>query len=230
MGGITVFAALVSRLGDAEMAATNAVIQAWSVAFMLALSLGVGATTLVGQCVGAGESAQACFVTRRLLRIGYALMALPGVVYLAFPHRLMALFVKAEELDRLAPFARPLFIVVVVCLMFDLRFNVLAGALRGAGDTSYPMWVTIASAWLLFVPATLWATPRFGLVGAWACLILHLAVLATALGFRVAGVAWLRRPLMGATLPLRELSRMRRTSTKREPEGVASPFPAEGGP
>src|SRR4029453_6463040 len=59
MGGVTVFTAVVARLGDAELAASNAVIQAWSVAFMGALALAVGATTLVGQCVGAGEPEQA---------------------------------------------------------------------------------------------------------------------------------------------------------------------------
>jgi MATE family multidrug resistance protein len=196
MGGVTVFTAVVARLGDAELAATNAVIQAWSVAFMGALALSVGATTLVGQCIGAREPEQARVVVRRVSRLGVALMAVFGVVYVLGPRQLMALFVTAEDLPRLLPFARPLFTVVVVCLLFDLKFNLLSGALRGAGDTTYSMAVNVASAWLLFVPALLFATPRWGLVGAWACFILHLVAMSTLLELRVRGSKWLHEPVL----------------------------------
>ena len=94
MGGVTVFTAVVARIGDAELAATNAVIQAWSVAFMGALALAVGATTLVGQCVGAGEPEQARVVVRRVTWLGYGLTAAIGAVYVLAPQQLMALFVS----------------------------------------------------------------------------------------------------------------------------------------
>ena len=194
MGGITVFAAVIARLGNAQMAATNAVIQAWSVSFMGAFALSVGATTLVGQCVGAQEAEQARRVTRRVLHVGYVLMGLMGIVYLSIPEHLMSLFVRAAEFDMVQPYARPLFIVVAICLVFDLQFNVASGALRGAGDTTYPMLVNIGSAWLVLVPATLWAAPRYGVVGAWACLILHVVVMAGLLLLRIRGDRWVRAP------------------------------------
>jgi len=204
MGGVTVFTAVVARIGDAELAATNAVIQAWSVAFMGALALAVGATTLVGQCVGAGELAETRIVVRRVTWLGYALTVVVGAVYVLAPGRLMALFVSADELPRLLPFARPLFAVVVACLVFDLKFNILSGALRGAGDTTYSMLVNIASAWLLFVPALLLVTPRWGLVGAWSCFILHVFVMASLLELRVRGSRWLRSPVLrGGEAPQR---------------------------
>jgi len=194
MGGIAVFSAIVSRLGDAELAATNAVIQAWSVAFMGAVALSVGATTLVGQCIGAGQLAGARWVVGRVMRLGYILTAFIGVIYLALPKQIMALFVSASDLDRLVPFARPLFIVVVLCLVFDLKFNILSGALRGAGDTMYSMLVNIGSAWLVFVPALFIVTPRYGLVGSWSCLILHVFLMAFLLEIRIRGDRWLKRP------------------------------------
>lgn len=199
MGGITVFTAVVARLGDAQLAATNAVIQAWSVAFMTAVALATTATTLVGQSIGAGRPDDGRVGLRRVMRVGYAVTLALGVVYVAFPEPLMRVFVEAGESDRLLPFARPLFTVVVLCLIFDLEFNVLSGALRGAGDTTYPMLVNLGSAWLLFVPATLWAAPRFGLVGAWSCLILHVGVMALALRLRVRGRSWLRPALKSVT-------------------------------
>ncbi|HVR28404.1 MAG TPA: MATE family efflux transporter [Thermoanaerobaculia bacterium] len=203
MGGVTVFTAVVARIGDAELAATNAVIQAWSVAFMGALALAVGATTLVGQCVGAGELAQTRVVVRRVTWLGYAFTVAVGAVYVLAPARLMALFVTADELPRLLPFARPLFAVVVACLVFDLKFNILSGALRGAGDTTYSMLVNVGSAWLVFVPALLLVTPRWGLVGAWSCFILHVFVIALLLELRVRGSRWLRPPVQARTSPAR---------------------------
>lgn len=193
MGGVTVFTAIVARLGDAELAATNAVIQAWSVAFMGAFALSVGATTLVGQCVGAREPERARIVVHRVTRLGYLLTAVLGVIYVAFPDRLMGLFASGDELARLLPFARPLFTVVVLCLVFDLKFNILSGVLRGAGDTTYPMVINIGSAWLVFVPSLLVVTPRFGLIGAWSCFILHVLVMAVMLELRVRGSRWLER-------------------------------------
>jgi MATE family multidrug resistance protein len=193
MGGISVFVALVARLGAEKMAATNAVIQAWSLAFMGAFALSVGSTTLVGQCLGARQPEDARFAVRRIMNLGWLYMAITAALYIGLPEQLMALFVRASDVGALLPYARPLFAIVVVCLVFDLRFNVIAGALRGAGDTTYPMAITIASAWLVFVPLTWWATPRFGLVGAWSCLLVHVVLMTLALELRYRGSGWMRR-------------------------------------
>ena len=194
MGGVTVFTALVARLGEVELAATNAVIQAWNVGYMGGIALSVGATTLVGQCIGAGERGAARIVVGRVMRIGYLFTVAIGALYVLAPNQIMALFVSGEELPSLLPFARPLFSVVVVCLIFDLKFNILSGALRGAGDTTYSMLVNVLSAWLLFVPALLLVTPRYGLIGAWSCFILHVFVMALGVDIRVRGSRWLHRP------------------------------------
>ncbi len=193
LGGISVFTALVARLGDAEMAATNAVIQAWSLSYMTAIALAAGATTLVGQCLGARRTSPARLVVRRVLRIGYIGMALMSIVYIGFPDRLMALFVNEAEVSLVMPYARPLFVIAVVCLVFDLQFNVLAGALRGAGDTTYSMLVNVGVAWLVFVPLLFVATRHWGLIGAWSCFIVHVALMAALLGLRVRGSTWTDR-------------------------------------
>jgi multidrug resistance protein, MATE family len=190
MGGISVFSGVVARLGEAQMAATNAVIQAWSLAFMSAFALSVGATTLAGQCLGARDVDGARRATSRIMRLGLGLTAAISVLYLTAPEWLISLFVREGDAAALLPYARPLFTVVVICLFFDLRFNVLAGALRGAGDTTYSMVVNIGSAWLVFVPATLFATPRFGLVGAWWCLVIHVALMTALLELRYRGSRW----------------------------------------
>lgn len=193
LGGISVFTALVARLGDPQMAATNAVIQAWSLSYMIAVALAAGSTTLVGQCLGARQLQDARVVVKRVLRIGYLAMAATAVVYAGFPDRLMALFVRQAELAEVLPYARPLFLIAVVCLVFDLQFNVLAGALRGAGDTTYSMLVNVGVAWLVFVPLLFVATREWGLIGAWSCFIIHVMLMAALLALRVRGRTWIER-------------------------------------
>lgn len=195
MGGFSVFTAVVGRLGDPQLAATDAVIHAWSAAFMLSYGLSVAAQTLTGQCIGAVEKEEARNVTRRILRVGYGLMAALALVYVFLPEWLMALFIRPSELGVLLPFARPLFTIVAVCLFFDLTFMVVAGGLRGAGDTTYAMYANVASAWLLFVPLTLYVAPRYGLVAAWGCVIAYLAAMALLIWLRFRGTAWLKPAL-----------------------------------
>ena len=195
MSGIIVFTATVSRLGDDEMAATNAVIQIWSLSFMAAIALSVGATVLVGQCIGAERPQDARLALDRVMRLGQVMALAMTLVYLAVPEALMSLFIAERDLERLLPFARPLFTLVVAGLLFDLVSQVGSGALRGSGDTTYPMWVQIGSSWLVLIPVTLVVTPVFGLIGAWCCLLLHRSVLAFFTRLRLRGSAWLRPPI-----------------------------------
>ena len=219
MGGISVFTAVVARLGNPQLAATDAVIHAWSAAFMLAYGLSVTAQTLVGQCIGAGHKEEAKLVTRRILRVGYVLMLALALVYVLVPEWLMSLFVRQSELAVLLPFARPLFTIVAVVLFFDLTFMVIAGGLRGAGDTTYAMLANVGTAWLLFVPATLLVAPRYGLVAAWSCLIPYLAVMALLIEIRFRGTAWLKPALERAGSADPEL---RESPSPAEPAGLES--------
>jgi MATE family multidrug resistance protein len=195
MGGFTIFFGFVSRLGDAELAATNVVIQSWSVAFMGAAALATGATALAGQCVGARRQDDARQAVHRVLKLGYVFMGMMAVVYVVFPQRLLALFAEGEDLESLLSTARPLFVIVVFCLVLDMVNEVLSGAMRGAGDTKMPMVVDLGSIYVLFIPALAVVTPRFGLIGAWCCLAMHLGVMTVLLSWRFRGEKWLKPPV-----------------------------------
>ena len=127
-----------------------------------------------------------------------------AVLYIGFPDRLMALFVRQAELGEVLLYARPLFLIAAVCLVFDLQFNVLSGALRGAGDTAFTMWVNIGVVWGVFVPLLFVATRSWGLIGAWSCFIVHVMLMAALLALRVRGRVWIER---GAALLDAERSR-----------------------
>ena len=190
MGGITIFTAVIARLGAPQMAATNAVLQVWSLPLMIAFAISVTATTLSGQATGAGEPDTARLATRRVLLVGGVPMAAFCAVFLLVPEWLVSLFTDGAEFQQLAPFARPLFLIAVIFLIFDLPFNGLSGALRGAGDTKFPMYVSIAVSWLVFVPAVWFVGPRFGVVGAWWCLLLLVVLQLVLILRRFLGDRW----------------------------------------
>jgi MATE family multidrug resistance protein len=194
VASLTVFTAVIGRLGDAQLAATNAAWHSWSVAFMVGVGLSVSGTTLVAQCIGAGRPDDARIVVRRILHVGYGAMAAAAAVYLLVPEQIMAVFVHNSELDRLREFARPLFTMVALVVAFDMQFSVVLGALRGAGDVTYPMVVNLVCPWLLFVPATLVIAPRFGVAAAWGVLVINYIVMAALITRRARGREWLLRP------------------------------------
>jgi MATE family multidrug resistance protein len=131
-------------------------------------------------------------VVSRCQRAGFLFMVGASALYLGAPEWLMKLFVHGSEAASVIGLAQPLLVIVVISLFFDLRFNVLAGAMRGAGSTTYPMVVNIACAWLLFVPLTIWAVPRWGVVGAWWCLAVYVVVMAAFLEVRYRRGGWMR--------------------------------------
>lgn len=188
MGGVTVFTTLVARLGEAPMAATNAVVQIWAQALMVTLAVSVAATTLVGQAVGARRFDQARRAVTRVQWLGALPLVLLGGLFLAVPEQLLHVFTDDASL---APYARPLLVVATLYLVFDLPFNALSGALRGAGDTRYPMYVSIGVSWLVFVPAVWWATGRFGVVGAWSCFLVLIVLQVLLVARRYRGEDWL---------------------------------------
>jgi Na+-driven multidrug efflux pump len=65
-------------------------------------------------------------------------------------------------------------------------FFALTGALRGAGDTRYPMWVTIFGHWLVSLPlVVLFAgVLGWGLMGVWSAMFLQIFVRALLTGGR----------------------------------------------
>ena len=192
VASLTVFTAVIGRLGDEQLAATNAAWHAWSIAFMVGVGLSVSGTTLVGQCIGAGAPDDARMVLRRVLHVGYAAMAAAAAVYLLAPEHIMAVFVDAREFERLRPYARPLFLMVALVVAFDMQMSVMIGALRGAGDVTYPAVVSMLCPWLVFVPATLIVAPRYGVTAAWGALVVNYVIMAGLMTWRTLGSTWLK--------------------------------------
>ena len=67
---------------------------------------------------------------------------------------------------------------------------VFSGALRGAGDTRFPLWVKLISPWLLRLPLAFLLIPWLGLTGAWIALSSDLALQGLLSWWRFRGSRW----------------------------------------
>ena len=82
---------------------------------------------------------------------------------------------------RIEAFAEPLYAASMV----------VAGALRGAGDTLMPSVFTLVSVWGVRIPAFAFVAPRFGLVGCWVVMASELCLRGTLFLVRLLRDRWL---------------------------------------
>jgi len=189
MGAFALFTSLVARMGNASMAATQAMISLLSLSFMQAIGIGLAATTLVGRYKGSGDVVSAARSYHSALKLAVLLAAGVALLFLLAPEALMRMYVDDREVIALG---RPLLALGALFQLFDALQIVAGGALRGAGDTRWPFVAQTLLAWTVRLPlAWLFAvTLEGGVVGAWYAEFVFILSLAAALAFRFRGGAW----------------------------------------
>jgi len=173
--GNMAYVRVLASLGVAAYAANQVAINGWSLSFMPGFGFAVAATTLVGQSLGARQPDAAERAGHVSFRLGATLMAVIGVGMILFPEQIMGFFTDDQEVIRLG--AMPLRVMGFVQPMLAASM-IYSGALRGAGDTRWPMIVTGGGIWLVRLPlAYLFAIVLgWGLVGAWTAMSLDMIV------------------------------------------------------
>lgn len=132
----------------------------------MSLAFAVVATTLVGQSLGAGNQEEA---EKRGWTTGGLIVAITGVLslmFVIFPREIIRIFSGSEEVTSLGV---SYLIAAAVAEPFTALSIVMAGGLRGAGETKYPLYYTIITQWIIRLPlAYIIAFPLgFGAKGAW---------------------------------------------------------------
>jgi putative MATE family efflux protein len=180
-GMVTLFT-IIDRVGTAEVAAGNVLINLTLVAYLPGLGLGLAAASLVGQALGRKDVDDAERWGWDVVKIGVLVMAALGLPMALVPELILSAFSsKAPEVLELA--ALPLRLVGLT-IFFEAFGMVLLNATMGAGATSVAMAISVVAQWGLFLPAAWLVGPRlgYGLIGIWIANItyrlLHAAVFA----------------------------------------------------
>lgn len=190
MLSFALFSSVVARMGDAEMAASQAMIQLLSLSFMQAVAISVSAGTLVGRYLGAGDAGAAARSYASAMKLAMVLAAAVAALFVGMPELLMRLFSADAEVLALA---RPLLRLGAFFQIVDAIGIVAGGSLRGGGDTRWPFLVHATLAWAARLPfvwmLAIWL--EGGVFGAWLGELGYIALLGLAFVLRFRGGEWM---------------------------------------
>src|SRR5262249_45190661 len=142
---------LMGVLGAREMAAHQIAITLAALTFMVPLGVASAAAVRVGHAIGAGDDARAKEAIRAAYLCGVGFMTITAMIFLTVPRILASAFTSDATVVALAAVLIP---IAGVFQVFDGGQAVGAGVLRGAGDTTAPLVVMLASYWLVGVPVS----------------------------------------------------------------------------
>ncbi|MEQ8493157.1 MAG: MATE family efflux transporter [Gammaproteobacteria bacterium] len=159
-GGFLATFWIIGRIGTAEVAGANVLINLMLVAFLPGMGLGLAAATLVGQALGRGDADDAARWGWDVVRLALIAMGLLGLPMVVMPATLVTAIYDLEP-DTLALVLWPLRLVGL-SMLFEAVGAVLQSALLGAGDARRVMLVAVTGQWLLFLPLAYLAGPVLG--------------------------------------------------------------------
>ncbi len=185
---------IIAPLGTVAIAANALAVTAESLCYMPGYGIGSAATTLVGQSIGAGRHDLAKSYAWLSVMLGVGLMTVTGVLMFLFSPVLFCMLTPDTSVQalgvqvlRIEAFAEPLFAASIV----------VAGALRGAGDTRVPGILNLISMWGVRITAASLLAPVTGLYGVWLAMCGELCVRGMLFLFRLKRGKWLQQNFCG---------------------------------
>ncbi|MFH5181781.1 MATE family efflux transporter [Paenibacillus sp. TAB 01] len=158
--GMLIFVKVAASLGTIALASTQIAFNIFGMTFMPGMAFSIAASTLVGQALGAGKPQLAEQYGWQVRKFGMWVAGAMGVAFIACaPYIMMLYTTDSEIIDRGVVALR---IMGLIQISQATQF-ILGGALRGAGDTRFPLYSTLIGVWgfrvllsLLFVYVFKW--------------------------------------------------------------------------
>lgn len=192
-GAMVASTRIVAPLGTVAIAANGFAISAESLCYMPGYGIAEAAATLTGQSLGAGRKDLTRKFSRLSVWMGMLVMAVTGALMFFAAPWMMAFLTPVPEVQetgagllRIEAFAEPLYGASIV----------VAGALRGAGDTLVPSIMNFGSIWLVRLPLAVFLTGKIGLEGAWIAMCLELCFRGTIFLIRLYREKWMKQPVV----------------------------------
>jgi len=174
---------LMGGIGTELLAAHQVAITIASVPFHACMGIGSATAVIVGQRIGRRDQAGALRGGMTGIGVGVVFQVVVGATFLAFPELYLRAFTDEAEVIRNGA------TLVRIAGFFSISDGVqavAAGALRGAGDTTWPFVFHLVAHWVFGMPTALLLgfTLGFGAPGLWWGLTCGLTVSAVALSTR----------------------------------------------
>ena len=172
--------ALIARLDAASLAGHQIALNLASLTFMVPLGISSAAAVRVGHLIGQRDPGAAGRAGWSALACGVAFMSLAAVAFLTIPERIARIYTADPAVIHMSV---TLLAIAAVFQMFDGCQVVVAGALRGTGDTRTPMWCNLLFYWFVGLPLGMWLCFRagWGAAGLWTGLCCGLILIGSVL-------------------------------------------------
>ena len=165
-GSNFVYTRMIGLFGEIALAAHLIGLRVEALSFMPGFGFYTSSSVLVGQSLGRGDEKLAKRYVDESLKMGVVLMGIIGIFMLIFPEILASLFTTESEVINLC---RIYLILMGFSQIFTAIDFAITGALRGSGNTLFPMYATLASRFLVRLPVAylLGYTMGMGVTGIW---------------------------------------------------------------
>ncbi len=179
-GAATVMAA---HLDPISLATHEIVLNCAAYTYMVPLGISAAAAVAVGHAVGAGDRARAGRAGYMAIGLGAGFMAMMACLFLLFPRTILSIWTSNEKVFALGTH---ILLLVAGFQIFDGIQSVTTGALRGMGETRFPMWMNLGAYWVFGLPVggVLCFALGWRLTGLWTGLTAALISLAVVLLLR----------------------------------------------
>lgn len=194
---------LISTMGTAVIAANAVAMTICGYQYMVGAACTVAMVTVVGRCIGAGDTDQAWYYSRTLLKFNYVALWITTAITLIILSPLISLYELSGESSAIA---RNLILLhsFFTCTIWSFGFK-LPSAFRAASDVRVPMVISIVSMWVFRVAAAyvlaqetvsvfgLFTFPGLGMgiMGVWAAMFLDWSFRAALFLWRYLSGKWL---------------------------------------
>ena len=130
--GMIIYSKTVASLGTVAFAAHQVCLNIQALSFMNGQAFAVSATSLMGQSLGKKRPDMAQAYSSRTRRLGMMISIILGLVFLFFGKHIVALY--SDDITVIEEGAKIMILMALIQPFQSSQF-ILAGALRGAGDT-----------------------------------------------------------------------------------------------
>ena len=187
--GFFTYVIFVARYGTGPVAAYFISARVLALSFLPGLGFATAAGALVGQSLGAGRPDDAERSGWAAQRLALVMMSVAGAVIFAADERIARLFVDDPVvIADAAAFIR----VLAICQPLMAVDFVMGGALRGAGDTRFPLFTALIAFWVCRLGAAWLVTHvlQLDIDWLWRVVFLDFAARASLKGWRFRAGGW----------------------------------------
>jgi putative MATE family efflux protein len=197
---------IVLSLGDVAAAAHGVAIQVEALGYMPGGAFQISAATMAGQYLGARDLVRARHSVVMACAAACTIMVAAGAVFYLAATPLASFFLGGRAIE-VVPLAAELLRIVAFAMAPLALLMVLVGALRGAGDTRWPLALNLLGVVFVRVPLAMYlaydvvslpfcniefAGAGLGIVGAWYAAVIDIVARAMLLVARFRHDAWQR--------------------------------------